>query len=414
MNTATQKTGAVQPDIKDGEFVDRPNPRNVAIEAMTKRMEDARVDELQDAMENDPGLAATQNAINSQIEEANQEAEREGLLVRPDSDLDGAASREAMHPPEDPPATVEAIPAELAADPLADYIVMENGQPMFQTKVDGQTRLIPLDQAKRELQIGAAAAVRMNEATAIKRSLDERELRVTAGEAALQARMQSAPASASTVPVTPPTGLSDDDLLDEANEIFNTAFSGTEADAAKKLAKSLIKIRDATTLMQPPIDTQAITRQAATMAIGAVDERDRKKDVDKGYGSFKTNYPDIMKDPHLYRMADDMTDEIAKENPEWDISQVMDESGKRTRAWVNNLKGIEDTEDPAPEPTDENANAVTTLPTQETRQERKSGLVRMPRAATGAVHQEPTVEDEAEQSPLEALNELKATRGQPA
>jgi hypothetical protein len=410
MNTATQKTGAVQPDVK---VEVRPNPRNVAIEAMTARMEKAREDELQEAVENDPGLASKQNAINNEIEAANQEAEREGLLVRPDSDLDGAASREAMHPPEDLPAAEE-IPAELAGDPLAEYIVMQNGQPMFQMKIDGQMRLIPLDQARRELQIGTAAAIRMNEATAIKQSLDERELRVTAQEAALKTRMETAPASPSAAPVTPPTGLSDEDLYDEANEIFNTAFSGTEEDAAKKLAKSLIKIRDAaTTSTQPPIDTQAIVRQAATVAVSAVDERDRKKDVHQGYDSFKKDYPDIMNDPHLYKMADDMTDEIAREHPEWDISQVMDESGKRTRAWVNNLKGIEDTDNPAPPPTDENTNAVTTLPTQETRQERKSGLVRMPAAATGAVHQEVTVEDDAEQSPLEALNELKAARGQP-
>lgn len=410
MNTATQQGAVSNANVK---IEVRPTPRDVAIEAMTKRMEDARVDELQEAVESDPGLAATQNAINSQIEESNQQAEREGLLVRPDPYLDGAASREAMHPPEDPPAAEE-IPAELAGYPLAEYIVMENGQPMFQTKVDGQQQLIPLDQARRSLQIGAAAAARMSEATAIKRSLDERALKLSAGEAALQARMKEAPAATSAAPVTPPTGLSDDDLLDEANEIFNTAFSGTEAEAAKKLGKTLMKIRDAaTTPMQPRIDAQAIARQAATMAVGAVDDRARKKDVHKGYEGFKTDYPDIMKDPHLYKMADDMTDEIAKEHPEWDISQVMDESGKRTRAWVNNLKGIEDTGNPAPEPTDENANAVTTIPTQETRQERKSGLVRMPAAATGAVHQKVTVEDEAEQSPLEALKELKASRGQP-
>lgn len=407
MNTATQVGAVSDPDLSAAEVEVRPNPRNVAIDAMTARMEKAREDELADAMNEDPGLADTQQRINSDMEASNLRAEKEGLLVRdPNAQIEpGLASQEPMH---QPAAVVpDKIPEDLQNDPLAEYIVMENGQPMFSTKVDGQTTLIPLDQARRELQIGSAAAIRMNEATVLRQSLDVRERKLVAGEAALNARMDTA--TAQPTPSVSRTDVTDEDLLEEAEGIFNTAFSGTEKDAAKKLANTLAKIRDsATPVAQVQVNPEAIVREATTAAVATIRGDDRKKDVLTGYEKFKEDYPEIMKDPVLYNMADNMTDEIAKENPSWDISQVMDEAGKRTNSWVNNLKGIEDDLDPEVQVTDEAASLST-----QTRQERKSQLVRMPQTAVTAIHQDSSDEPEIEQTPMEALAELKQSRGQP-
>jgi hypothetical protein len=415
-NTATQQGAPSKqppnPDLAINEVVVKESPRDVSIAAMSERMEAARVQEVQESIEADPGLAANQARIESQIEAANKEAIESGELQPPAEDPDGAASVQPMHqPPAEP--KPDALPADLAADPLSEYIVMQDGKPMFSTKVNGQLRLIPLEDARRELQIGTAAAIRMNEATRLHQQVTERAAAVSANEAALAQRVAAAPAQ----PAVPASDLSEDDLLDEAKEIFQTAFTGTEEDAAKKLAKTLIKLRGSVTpvaQVQPRVDEGAIVRKAAQAAVGAIQSVEKTKDVRSGYVKFQEDYPDIMGDPVLYKMADDMTDDIEKENPEWPISQVMDEAGKRTRAWVNKLKGVEpDPQDPQPQPGSQNIGEPSQPPTQTHRQDRKSELVRMPQVAAAAVHEQPAEDLDTEQTPQEAFAELKKSRGQP-
>ena len=411
MNTpATQLPGAADPDVKIGEVVVKPNPRQVAIDAMTERMESARQSDMDEAVAADPGLAHSQNAINREIAESNAAAVADGQLPPPELD-DGAASRQPMHPAPGTPAA-DPLPANIAADPLSEFVVMQDGKPMFRAKVNGEDRLIPLDQARRQIQIGTAAEVRMQQAAAFEarttQDVEKRERDLRTREAALLQRTNAAPQ-----PGTPPAGdFSEEDLLDETREIFSTAFSGTEEDAARKLAKTLLKLRAPAAAQQPAqrVDEDGIVRKAARAAVTAVQNVDKQKDADTGYSQFKIDYPDIMGNPKLYKMADDMTDEIEKENPTWPISQVMDEAGKRTRAWVSELTGQAPVE-PQP-PVAPNTPVVTPHPPN--RLERKAELVRMPNAAAAAVHQVPADEPEHEQTPAEALAELRSARGQPS
>lgn len=409
MNTATLP-GAANPDAKADEVVVRENPRQVAIDAMTARMEKARETDLNEAIAADPGLAHQQEAIDSQIKQANAEAIASGELASPELE-DGAASVEPMHPSSEPAANQ--LPENLAEDPLSEYIVMDSGKPMFQAKVNGQLTLIPLEQARRQIQIGTAAELRMQQAAAFEQrttlDADRRERELTTKEQALQQRMDGAP----TAPAAIPSGEElSADLLDEARGIFATAFSGTEEEAAEKLARTLSKIRIGTV---PPvqIDETALVNKAAKAAVTAVQNVDKSKDVDAGYVQFQEDYPEIMSDANLYNMADSMTDVIEGEHPDWKISQVMLEAGKRTRAWVNKLKGVDPEIELDPPPEEIITPAPPQNPTQ-TRQERKSELVRMPQPAAGAVHETPAEQPEREQTPQEAFAQLKEARGQPA
>ena len=419
-DTATQKGAAptkqpvLNPDVDPAEEIEiQLSPRDIALAAMADRQEESRREEIDEAIAGDPDLAAQQARIDGDIRQANAEAgithEDEVPAFGPN---DGAASVQPM--PTAQPAPHPNLPGNLQDDPLADFIEMHDGQAMVKAKVNGQERLIPLADAKRQVQIGVAAEVRMQNAAQTEQLLNDRERKLTAGEAALSARLQAVPPQ----PATPAqSDLSDDDLLEEATEIFNTAFSGTEEDAAKKLARTLGKIRNsAVAPVQPTqqVDTRAVAREAASMALGALTAESRKKDVQTGYTDFKTNYPDIMADPHLYKMADDMTEALERENPDWDIAQVMDEAGKRTRTWVKGLRGeTEDTgEQPNPNPQPGDQNSPVAVHTTETRLERKSGLVRMPASAGAAQHREPEMADDSEQSPQDAFAELKAARGQ--
>jgi hypothetical protein len=420
-DTATQEGAArtepqVDPDVKKDEIPTRPNPREAALEAMAERQEQERRRELDEALAADPDLAAAQARIDGQIAESNAEAG----IYHDDTpsyggnidQYDGAASRQAMNQP--PERDRPDLPSNLQDDPLADFIVMQNGSPMVKAKVNGEERFIPLADAKRQVQIGVAAEIRMQNAAQAEKLLNDRANKLSAGEAALAARMKTLQ-SQPKVPAKP--DLSDEELEKEAVEIFETAFSGTEEDAAKKLARTLVKIRDsAAAKVQPTprLDTDAIARQAANIATGVLTEQSRKKDMTKAYEKFKGDYPDIMKDPHLYKMADGLTDQVEREHPDWNIAQVMDEAGKRTRDWVKGLRGdAEDTGDnPTPKPRP-NQNSLVSDTTTQTRQERKAGLVRMPMQAGAAVYSEPDDSGEEEQSPQAAFAELKKARGQP-
>jgi hypothetical protein len=418
MNTATQQGAAssqpANPDLDDNEVAAKRNPRDELLEQLGQQQEEMRSQELQNALEADPGMAANHAGIEGEMQDRNEAAIAAGRLPVPEENMDGAASVEPMHEPEPEPES-EPLPDHLQNDPLAEYITMEQGQPMFQAKVNGQQQLIPLDQAKRQLQIGTAAEIRMQEAAALQAQVEERERQVAASEAALAERKEAALA---TPPVPAQPDLTEEELLAEAKEIFETAFTGTEEEAAQKLTKVLVKLKTPAAPVVQPIDEDTIVRKAAGAAVHVIEGRDKQKDVQKGYEQFKTDYPDIMKDPKLYKMADDMTDEIEKEHPEWNISQVMLEAGKRTRTWVNNLTNgedtddLRDTDDPNPQPEDEVTYEQPLNPPID-RQARKQGLVRIPAVAAGAVHKTPSEDEGKPQTAHDAFVELKAARGQP-
>lgn len=397
--TAARPSNAVDPDVKDGEVVVQENPRQAAIDAMTERMESSRQTELDEAIAADPGLAQQQADMDAAIEAENDAARADGTLPPARMDADGALTREPMHEPA----------AAAPKDPLSEFVVMKDGEQMFQVKVNGQTKLIPLDQAKRQLQIGVAAETRMEQAALYEnhttKALQERERAIAVKEQALLQRTQQA---ATTIPAK--ADLSEEDLLDEAREIFSTAFSGTEEDAAKALAKTLTKIRAPGKESVTPVDESVLVAKASKAAVDAINRKEQDRDVLTGYEQFQKDYPDIMNDPRLYRMADNMTDEIEKANPTWPISRVMDEAGKQTRSWVESVSGKAYT----PPATDSKTSGDLRHSTQEVnRQERKQGLVKIPAAAAGAIHADPADEPEREQTPQEAFEQLKNARGQP-
>lgn len=409
MPEATQNQGA---DVKEDEIpVETRSPRDIALEALSDRQEEARAAQVAESLEGDPGAAALHQQVVDQQEANRQQAVADGLLPPARKELeDGALSVEQMHPEKE--SKPEALPAELQDDPLADFIVMDNGKPKFVMKVNGENMLMPLEDARRQLQIGTAAEVRMSNAAARERQLREREQQLTAQEQALAQRTVVTPSSQPQVPAQ--ADLSEEDVRNEALNVMRTVFSGTEEEAADKLTKVLMKVRTPVTMPTPQIDFDGIVRRASSAAVGALTERERQKDLAEGYSQFQSEYPDIMRDANLYRMADSMTDEISAEHPEWRKSKVMLEAGKRTREWIENLRGTAST--------DENVDDVVTTedvtiseqsqPPTQTRQDRKSELVRMPQAAVAAVASDPKPETKQELTPKQALDEVRKARGQ--
>lgn len=407
---ATQNKGA---DVKEGEVaVETRSPRDIALEALSARSDEAHTAQIAEQIESDPGAKLIHDQIVDQQVANREQAVADGLLAPSQEELtDGALVVEPMHPAPEP--KPEPLPTELQDDPLVEYIVMENDKPMFAMKVNGENMLIPLADARRQLQIGTAAEIRMTNAAVRERQINERERQLTVAERALQ---QRAAAPAQIQPQVPaPADLSEAELRKDALGVMNTVFSGTVEEAADELTKVLMRTRTPAAQPTPVIDTQAIIKQASFAAIGAVDARDQKKDLVKGYNSFQSEYPKIMADANLYRMADSMTDVIATEHPEWSKSEVMLEAGKRTSEWVENLKGPAPTvitDDVVVPPEDETISEHTQPPPTQTRQDRKSELVRMPQASVAAVNSLETPKVDQPLSPQQALDEVRKARGQ--
>ncbi len=418
MNTATQP--GADPDVKTGEVSVNTgmSPRNIALQDIEDRQDEARIAQIAADMEGDPGAQALADRMQKAQDEARAEAVRLGELPPLEEEPDGAASRQRMHPeqPEVPaalpekPAVPAAIPAELQNDPLADHIVMDGDQPMFALVVNGENMLMPLKEARRRLQIGTAAEVRMQNAAAKEKTINERERAVIAGEQALATRT-SVPQP--VLQPTPEPGLSEEVIRSRARDVTSAFITGTEEDASDKLAKLLTDLRTPQVQAAAPIDEAAIVNRAASVAVGAVTAVNNKRDLAKGFSTFQEKYPEILADVNLYNMADNMTDEIAIEHPEWDKSQVMFEAGKRTSEWVENLKGTESTETIIDDPViteNETISEHAQPPVTQLRQERKRTLVQIPVAASAA-QPEPELE-ERPQTPQEALDEVRKSRGQ--
>ena len=417
MNTATQP--GADPDVKVGEVSVNTtmSPRDVALAAMEDRTDEAHAAQIHDDVEGDPGAALIHDTIVAQQEASREAAVKAGIIPKLD---DGALTREPMHPEQKmpPPAlpdkeVPESLPAELKDDPLAEYIVMDEGKAMFALKVNKKNVLIPLDEARRKLQIRAAAGIDMQEARQFQKELDSRADLLSASEAAHKARVEAQSVQTSVPAST--ADLNEKEIRSRADEVFKVAFSGSEEEAGEKLTKLLLDVRTPLQSVATPIDTAQIVQQASAAAVVAVNVDADKKDLRTGYVKFQDEYPEIMADEMLYNMANSMTDGIVTEHPEWNKSQVMHEAGKRTSEWVENLKGTKEPDpDPDPDPNVILENKAISeqprIPQTQLRQDRKSELVVIPQPAHAV--QTPAEPEPPPQTPQEALNEIRKARGQ--
>lgn len=421
-NTSVDGTGPRAPMV-EGEEGEQRLQRDVDLENMSDRFEAKRRNDLNEAMAEDPGLKANQDAMDAAQIAANNAAPGQenvaaaaakaatmnaaatamGETQQAKAPTDGAAEVIPLHEPAPDPS---AVPEELQNDPLKDYITMHEGQPHMLIKVNGQDRLLPLDRARAQVQKRVAAEIELQQARETTKTLIDREEQLHANEQALEARINRS-GNEGQPPATPVVDVDPTTLMPQAREIISTMFSGTEEQAADKLATVLAEtanMRTPTPQAAPVIDVNAIAKQAAGIAVQEVSDADNKKDEIAGFKQFQDDYPEIMSDTNLFRMADGMTDDISEENPAWSPSQVMTEAGKRTRDWLTEMKGGVVT---TPALIDPSANADPNA----NRQANKEGLVPIPRPS--GVRHDSSEPEEVPETPQAVLAGIRAARGQP-
>jgi hypothetical protein len=381
---ATTQGASVPDKPAADETVERtPTPRETAVIDIADKFEQQREtdrDELH-------AVDSEQKQMHDDIV-TEQELSAEGATITPMADAQVPGDEKIETP---------GAQENLQTDPMEEYIVTnDDGVQCFATVIDGQQKLIPLDAARQQLQKRESGEVRLQQAAERGRFLDERELQIQASERALQERFEKT--EIETPPPQPDVG-DRETLRKGAQDVVTSLFSESEEAAADKLVDFIVDNRTPQASAPAPIDTGKIADDAANAAVEQLDKRVVARDAKTGYEDFQTSYPDIMADPNLYHVADDMTDEISAEHPNWPQSKVMSEAGRLTREWAAKLKG--------------GAEASTTGDLSNTdRQDRKGELVRMPTAAAGATSSIAPDEAERAQTPKEALNDIRKSRGQ--
>ncbi len=126
-----------------------------------------------------------------------------------------------------------------------------------------------------------------------------------------------------------------------------------------------------------------------------VDERLKFQDAMK---AFTTEYADILSDPKLNKMAQQMDEEMLANGDSRSYAARYTEIGENLRGWVNKLSGGKKTEEPKTETT--------------TRQERKEALPTAPTAAAGK-NAPPKAETEDDDDPTSVISKMAAARGGP-
>lgn len=313
------------------------------------------------------------------------------------TELAEASGLEAPKEPVDEPEAGLASqePAGEESDPLADYIVMVDNKPMLKNKIDGEEKLVPLQDAQAQLQKQIAGDIRLQQAARRNKELDEREEQIRQNEAALAQKLKEAQASPPSDP--PDLDVSDQDLDNEVRQVVEGLFSGTEDQAVEHLTNLVRKTRQAET---PRIDPKEVAEQAVAAARQELEAENARKAAAeleraqvKAFKDFEIEFKDVLADEKLFRYADSLTEDLGLEHPDWTPHQIMTEAGKQTREWVESLKTP--TSEQEPQPSD--------------REVQKQNLTPMPQAHTGSP---PKEEPEPEQTPGSYLDDLRKSRGQ--
>lgn len=215
-------------------------------------------------------------------------------------------------------------------------------KPQVEVRVNGNTRKV--DKAKVD-EAGGVEAYQMMVAGQEKlRLISQREKAVKEKEAALEEQRKELEKSTLAAPAEEPAQTQNPDLAapveDQQSKLRRKAKEALldgdveEADRLDAQADDLLITKASTNAIQHMEQTQAQREETQRIADAKLAAEQRRLAIDAGTADFAIEYPELMRDPHLMRVADSHTDAIVQEHPEWNPSQVMLEAGKRVTDWV--------------------------------------------------------------------------------
>ena len=255
------------------------------------------------------------------------------------------------------------------------------GKYLVRTKVNGEEKMVPLDQLRATAQKTEAADRFLAEAKAI---LADAKAKATAPAEPV------APAVATSVaaPTEPdPTGPNPFDVF------VDSMFQGNDQDAKRTAREAVEKVvQDVMRRQQPATVAPAPDIQQLASAI------EQTIEVKSALRQFAKDYPDIVNDPIARRNADEFLMEITEGKPleafpAEKIHEHLDETGKRMRSWFRERAGV-----PA------NSSQATT---RDEKALRKEAIDELPSAATRAA-----TSVALPKTPSDIIGAMKERRGQ--
>jgi hypothetical protein len=244
-------------------------------------------------------------------------------LHRPSMPPAGASEEPVLNEPVAKTETPEAAPQRQKPGPKAQVEVT----------INGNTRKV--DAAKVEAAGGVDAYQMMVAGQEKLRMISQRQKELDDREAAIKLREESP--RTPTAPAEEPRAKSPDlatpvedhqsNLRQQANEALldgDTKEAGRlNALADKALVDTASKnaIRHVEQNQRKEAESRRVRHERA-------EAETRKTAIETGTANFAIEYPEIMADKHLLTLADAETVEIARDNPEWTPTQVMQQAGK--------------------------------------------------------------------------------------
>lgn len=322
--------------------------------------------------------------------QAQIDAEMQASGAEPDPIGEDGAIVQPMHADgEDPEATagdLEVRDPETQQVPpaLEDFVELaEDGTPLMRIKVDGVEELVPLTQVQTNLQKGSAADERFRENAEWAESLTRRERE-------LDARLAAAEANS-----LPPTGEDDQSRMtaEEAREKAQSVVDDLLHGDADKAVETLATVFESDGVSSQTSEDPELVAKVAAQTRAQIRAEERQAAMKEGLATFQKEFPQIVEDRDLWTLADAKTNDIAQENPDWTPTQVMREAGRVIMEKFGQGGSDDDS----------------TLNPVNDRQARKDDLVPMPNKATAT---ESPPEPERQQTPQEAVDEIRRQRGQ--
>ncbi len=229
-------------------------------------------------------------------------------------------------------------------------VVSPDEPELVEVKINGQLRQVP----KEKIETAGGVEVYQKQVSAnesLKQVSDERNaLRDERQQFEQWQVEQKQKLSQSAAPsATDEQKRSDPPLGDQnkakdlAKQYREAMYEGEESKADEIMTRmmSLNKAQDisSATTESKEIDVEAIRNEAADLATQRIEQKQRNTDLKSAQQAFDDNFADIKGDPELFKMADRKTLEIQRDNPDWTPQQIIEESGKQVRAWVEKFGG---------------------------------------------------------------------------
>jgi len=227
------------------------------------------------------------------------------------------------------PEEVEEEPEEPMIDLVAadGSVIRVPASARYIAKVDGEQVEVPFDQITRSYQKGAAADKRLEEASTLRRSLEEKESELTRREQAFVNQQKALEQKREQGSIT------DNAYRDKAKKLLAALTDEDETDPEGRIASVLSELTN----------PEEIVQQAEQRALGRIEEIERQRALKlaeterlEANQRFEKEYEDVVKDPIAYMAARKLAEDKWAQKPNatpWEIADLVGKEirGMRTR-----------------------------------------------------------------------------------